>query len=1211
MAKRTAKGKGKRAITTLRGEDGRFLPSPPDPPGSTSQSAPGPQPPPEHEVSGTPMHPGGLGYPESSSSEKFYAANLRPEADQQLEEERERAPPSSDPPPLGSAPRSLSGGIPVTIPYHAPVTVETVTDEDVAARRRSHAEVTSSEIGGRIHVDQVTSFSEIITKSAPTSVNTRDRPPSGALVLREIAPEARSPGSADVENLLNETCASTGTSRSARDRAPSSIERELRECTEIADKQTQTAMDLNHRALGLLMESMESTKQARAQAIRAQQRVEDLLSVSSRHREHVRSIQRTENDSSTTRIIREASDEHRKQADYERRLKSNVLTTEERLDIKPSPIDSMLLESRNASTSLSRNADGNRSSQGIRVSLSIPRQTPPRSPEPRNPGRMDVEEWVQYTQRQPPPPAEGHGFVGANTGGERRGRSPPAGNGYPGTNGNRNNDPQPPMRQSGFIRDLPPHLSGGRYGGAAGGAGGGPNDPGSSSSSSTEGPRRRRSVTPRPRRRRRAVSSSSSSSRGDRSSTSTSQGNVPEYMRTRRSHTFEPLAPGARIYNDQQDRNRDRGHRRDYSPFARARSPLRGRPGPQVPPQAPQPRVPGPDRPRAGRPNDHLRADHGDKVVNMLRSSFIDDATAAGRMGHTIPVHKLGIKTGLPKCYEGEPDPTVFENWLSLLLGFFRIHQLDVLNEGQDRTRLEILGQALKGKAHTYFRERMGQFLEQGANWDFREAVLDLKDRYLYKSTPFTAAQLFDTIKQGNKDTQALYDELTTQAARMIEYPSDYQFRFRFMLALRSEIMDHIIKNHRISAEHSTIAEIRAACEDFERSQEYGKQLSALQSRNNARHTSTYSKAPQHSNSSSHRRPPHRSGNTNDRTNTTQSQPRPAGKETEPIKHSDNRARTSRDPKGKFIPRSTPREGASKDKCYNCGKSGHFSRNCPDPPKAKGYAARLEEDDEAVLEEVLDASEHGSTHSQDEEVITPDEPDIALEDDVGCLDDHCSSEYGDNRYQFSDEGTSIIGSRAMRVIPLEAEDEVNARVARASKPGISKPQVVESNRARYKVGAGPQPSRNKRLQRCIEVSVPVNGLVARVLLDGGSNTNMVSPEFATVAKIPAIELQEQMTLQLAVTGSRSKINYGAWAQVKLGSINPKVYFDIANIDGYDVILGTPFMWEHAISPIFEGDGWIMKDGQRLDISCATVESSFRPKPFRPKSFRPSGQITHQ
>jgi hypothetical protein len=200
----------------------------------------------------------------------------------------------------------------------------------------------------------------------------------------------------------------------------------------------------------------------------------------------------------------------------------------------------------------------------------------------------------------------------------------------------------------------------------------------------------------------------------------------------------------------------------------------------------------------------------------MLASSFIDEATAAGRMGHTVPVHKLGIKTGLPKCYEGDPEPVTFENWLSLLLGFFRIHQLDVLNEGQDRTRLEILGQALAGKAHTYFRERFGSFLELGETWDFREAILDLRERYLYKSTPFSAAQRFESIKQGSRDTQALYDDLTTQAARMIEYPSDYQFRMRFMLALRPEITEYIIKTHRISAEKSSISEIRAACDDYE-----------------------------------------------------------------------------------------------------------------------------------------------------------------------------------------------------------------------------------------------------------------------------------------------------------------------------------------------------------------------------------------------------------
>ena len=192
------------------------------------------------------------------------------------------------------------------------------------------------------------------------------------------------------------------------------------------------------------------------------------------------------------------------------------------------------------------------------------------------------------------------------------------------------------------------------------------------------------------------------------------------------------------------------------------------------------------------------------------------------------------------------------------------------------------------------------------------------------------------------------------------------------------------------------------------------------------------------------------------------------------------------------------------------------------------------------------------------------------------------------------------------MVPSLPEDEIIAHAAKASKPTVTKPKVVESNRARYKIGSGAQPMCDKRLQRCIEVSVPVNGLSAWVLLDGGSNTNMVSPEFATVAKIPAIKLQEQMTLQLTVTGSRLKINYGAWAMVEFGPIAPQVYFDIANIDGYNTILGTPFMWEHRISPIFQDDGWIMKDGQRLK-----VQSSQEAKFFRRKSFRTSGHSLDQ
>ena len=128
--------------------------------------------------------------------------------------------------------------------------------------------------------------------------------------------------------------------------------------------------------------------------------------------------------------------------------------------------------------------------------------------------------------------------------------------------------------------------------------------------------------------------------------------------------------------------------------------------------------------------------------------------------------------------------------------------------------------------------------------------------------------------------------------------------------------------------------------------------------------------------------------------------------------------------------------------------------------------------------------------------------------------------------------------------------------------------------------------------------VPINGLPVHVLLDRGSNTNMLSPEFATITKVTALELQEQMTLQLAVTGSRSKINYGTWVPVEFGPIEASTYFDIANIDGYDAILGTPFLWEHGVSPIYNDNGWVMKNGKRIHFPSYPSPVSRSSRSFR-------------
>ena len=122
--------------------------------------------------------------------------------------------------------------------------------------------------------------------------------------------------------------------------------------------------------------------------------------------------------------------------------------------------------------------------------------------------------------------------------------------------------------------------------------------------------------------------------------------------------------------------------------------------------------------------------DSADKIVDMLRVAFIDKDWAAGRVNTTL-IHKLGIKASLPTAYEGQPDQTAFENWLSLLPRFFSIHQLDILNEAQDCTCLKILGQSLKEGVLTYLWQCYQKFLELGEAWDFHKAILDLCDCYL------------------------------------------------------------------------------------------------------------------------------------------------------------------------------------------------------------------------------------------------------------------------------------------------------------------------------------------------------------------------------------------------------------------------------------------------------------------------------------------------
>ena len=92
----------------------------------------------------------------------------------------------------------------------------------------------------------------------------------------------------------------------------------------------------------------------------------------------------------------------------------------------------------------------------------------------------------------------------------------------------------------------------------------------------------------------------------------------------------------------------------------------------------------------------------------------------------------------------------------------------------------------------------------------------------------------------------------------------------------------------------------------------------------------------------------------------------------------------------------------------------------------------------------------------------------------------------------------------------------------------------------------------------------VGGIKAHCLINSGCEGIMISPSFIRVAKIEPFPLENTIGIQLAVTGSKSGINYGANATIKYNEKELKEYFDIVNIDYYDTILGMEFLRKHKV-----------------------------------------------
>ena len=124
--------------------------------------------------------------------------------------------------------------------------------------------------------------------------------------------------------------------------------------------------------------------------------------------------------------------------------------------------------------------------------------------------------------------------------------------------------------------------------------------------------------------------------------------------------------------------------------------------------------------------------------------------------------------------------------------------------------------------------------------------------------------------------------------------------------------------------------------------------------------------------------------------------------------------------------------------------------------------------------------------------------------------------------------------------------------------------------------------RSRPLQKCndnqpISVLWEIGRIQAHCLIDSGCEGIMISPNFIRAAKIEPFLLDKPIGIQLAVTGSKSVINYGMNVTIKYKEREVKEYFNIINIDYYDAILGTPFLRKHKVIINFVNNCLRLKD----------------------------------
>lgn len=125
------------------------------------------------------------------------------------------------------------------------------------------------------------------------------------------------------------------------------------------------------------------------------------------------------------------------------------------------------------------------------------------------------------------------------------------------------------------------------------------------------------------------------------------------------------------------------------------------------------------------------------------------------------------------------------------------------------------------------------------------------------------------------------------------------------------------------------------------------------------------------------------------------------------------------------------------------------------------------------------------------------------------------------------------------------------------------------------------------LPKPIIVKVMVDEHPAQALLDLGSLGHFISSTLVDQLGLKQERLNSPLALQLAVQGSWSKVNSVTTVKLQYKTISEQRTLDVININSYDLILGTPWLYQHQVCVGFNPARVIIGSDEPLPLAVSS------------------------